>query len=67
MTDAGDAHTHASERPADGSAGADETSGDDTTTEPEPSSAALDSHLQHVEPGAGCTEIWAHLAEHREE
>ncbi|MCU4751917.1 hypothetical protein OB919_07960 [Halobacteria archaeon AArc-curdl1] len=25
------------------------------------------SHLDDVEPGAGCTEIWEHLAEKREE
>ncbi|MHC3439124.1 hypothetical protein ACYJ1Y_13755 [Natrialbaceae archaeon A-gly3] len=26
-----------------------------------------DSHLDDVEVGAGCTEIWEHLAEKREE
>jgi len=26
-----------------------------------------DAHLQDVEPGAGCTEIWEHLSETREE
>lgn len=26
-----------------------------------------DSHLDDVETGAGCTEIWEHLAEQREE
>ena len=26
-----------------------------------------DAHLEDVEPGAGCTEIWEHLAEKREE
>lgn len=26
-----------------------------------------DSHLEDVEVGAGCTEIWEHLAEKREE
>jgi len=24
-----------------------------------------DDHLAGVEPGAGCTEIWEHLSEHR--
>lgn len=26
-----------------------------------------DAHLEDVEVGAGCTEIWEHLAEQREE
>ncbi|GGL69741.1 hypothetical protein [Halocalculus aciditolerans] len=26
-----------------------------------------DAHLQDVEPGAGCTEIWEHLSEERDE
>ncbi|MEY7852225.1 hypothetical protein AB7C87_23830 [Natrarchaeobius sp. A-rgal3] len=26
-----------------------------------------DAHLEDVEEGAGCTEIWEHLAEKREE
>lgn len=26
-----------------------------------------DAHLQDVEPGAGCTEIWEHLSENRDE
>ncbi len=26
-----------------------------------------DGHLEDVEVGAGCTEIWEHLAEEREE
>ncbi|MFB6280556.1 MAG: hypothetical protein ABEH40_00865 [Haloferacaceae archaeon] len=26
-----------------------------------------DSHLSDVEDGAGCTEIWEHLSEQREE
>ncbi len=26
-----------------------------------------DSHLDNIEEGAGCTEIWEHLAEQREE
>jgi len=26
-----------------------------------------DSHLDDIEEGAGCTEIWEHLAEQREE
>lgn len=26
-----------------------------------------DAHLEGVEVGAGCTEIWEHLAEQREE
>ena len=26
-----------------------------------------DAHLQDVEPGAGCTEIWEHLSETRDE
>ena len=26
-----------------------------------------DAHLRDVEPGAGCTEIWEHLSENRDE
>ena len=26
-----------------------------------------DAHLRDVEPGAGCTEIWEHLSETRDE
>ncbi|MFD1644067.1 hypothetical protein [Haloarchaeobius litoreus] len=26
-----------------------------------------DAHLRDVEPGAGCTEIWEHLSEERDE
>lgn len=26
-----------------------------------------DAHLRDVEPGAGCTEIWEHLSEDRDE
>lgn len=26
-----------------------------------------EAHLQNVEPGAGCTEIWEHLSETRDE
>lgn len=26
-----------------------------------------DDHLRNVEPGAGCTEIWEHLSEQRDE
>ena len=26
-----------------------------------------DAHLEDIEEGAGCTEIWEHLAEKREE
>jgi len=28
---------------------------------------AVDDHLADVEEGAGCTEIWEHLSEQREE
>jgi len=35
--------------------------GNDTEDEPE------DNHLEDVEVGAGCTEIWEHLSEQREE
>ncbi|WP_195892498.1 hypothetical protein [Halopiger goleimassiliensis] len=38
---------------------------------PEPDDEELeeraDAHLEDVEEGAGCTEIWEHLAEKREE
>ena len=36
----------------------------ETDNEIEP---ALDGHLEDVEDGAGCTEIWEHLAELRDE
>ncbi|WP_256302063.1 hypothetical protein [Haloarchaeobius salinus] len=26
-----------------------------------------DAHLRDVDPGAGCTEIWEHLSEERDE
>ncbi|MFP8889624.1 hypothetical protein ACLI4U_07615 [Natrialbaceae archaeon A-CW2] len=40
---------------------AEPTDSDDTSDETDT------SHLDDVEPGAGCTEIWEHLAEKREE
>ncbi|WP_277612882.1 hypothetical protein [Natrinema saccharevitans] len=34
---------------------------------PDEGSDRDDGHLEDVEVGAGCTEIWEHLAEEREE
>ncbi|MDJ1432075.1 hypothetical protein [Halostagnicola sp. A-GB9-2] len=36
-------------------------------TEPVDDDERDDSHLDDVEVGAGCTEIWEHLAEERDE
>jgi hypothetical protein len=39
----------------------------DTTDEAETSDDGVDTtHLDDIEPGAGCTEIWEHLSERRE-
>ena len=43
----------------------DET-GDDAETEAEDEPEDADDHLSDVPDGAGCTEIWEHLAERRE-
>lgn len=40
-----------------------------TTQPPEDESdeqERADAHLDGVDPGAGCTEIWEHLSEHRD-
>ena len=37
-----------------------ESSGDDDTP-------AVDDHLADVNDGCGCTEVWEHLSEHRDE
>lgn len=37
---------------------------DDTDEDPEPIDT---SHLDDVEEGAGCTEIWEHLSDERDE
>ena len=41
----------------------------DPSPEPDedPTDERVDAHLEDVEEGAGCTEIWEHLAEHRDE
>lgn len=39
---------------------------DDTSEQPHPDTRD-DAHLRDVDVGAGCTEIWEHLAEQREE
>ena len=40
----------------------------DTDVEnPEDAEDRDDAHLQDVEPGAGCTEIWEHLSENRDD
>ncbi|MFA1609957.1 hypothetical protein [Halobellus rubicundus] len=41
----------------------DETDADETDAEAEPEH----SHLDDLSDGAGCTEIWEHLSEGREE
>jgi len=35
-------------------------------TEDEAEEDRADAHLDGVEPGAGCTEIWEHLSEQRD-
>jgi hypothetical protein len=39
----------------------------DEMDDPGDSTERDDAHLQNVEPGAGCTEIWEHLSENRDE
>jgi len=38
-----------------------------TMTEPDEDDKQQDDHLADIEEGAGCTEIWEHLSEQREE
>ncbi|WP_259371246.1 hypothetical protein [Natranaeroarchaeum aerophilus] len=38
-----------------------------TMTEPDEDDEQQDDHLSDIEEGAGCTEIWEHLSEQREE
>ena len=45
----------------------DITTDTDTTAEKADEEERDDAHLDGVEVGAGCTEIWEHLAEQREE
>ncbi|WP_207592201.1 hypothetical protein [Halomontanus rarus] len=40
---------------------------DITETDTEEDTDREDAHLDDVEVGAGCTEIWEHLAEQRDE
>ncbi|SFR49665.1 hypothetical protein [Halogeometricum limi] len=54
------------------SPGERETTRQTTTDEPTEShedddADAVDDHLQSLDDGAGCTEIWEHLSESREE
>jgi hypothetical protein len=39
----------------------------EATTKEEKSEKRHDEHLQDIESGAGCTEIWDRLSEQREE
>jgi hypothetical protein len=39
----------------------------DASTDPEDEAADARNHLSDVEPGAGCTEIWEHLSETRDD
>jgi len=39
---------------------------DDAQTENDEVEAQVDDHLEDVEDGCGCTEIWEHLSENRE-
>ncbi|WP_167551942.1 hypothetical protein [Halorubrum tropicale] len=45
----------------------EERSGARDGTEGEPDAEPDDGHLDDVEDGAGCTEIWERLSERREE
>jgi hypothetical protein len=45
----------------------DPTATDDVDATDDEERERDDAHLQDVEPGAGCTEIWEHLSETREE
>ena len=38
---------------------------DGTSTDGDDRPTRDDDHLAGVDPGAGCTEIWEHLSEHR--
>ncbi|WP_259371278.1 MULTISPECIES: hypothetical protein [Halostella] len=38
----------------------------DGTPEDEPEACRVDDHLDDVDDGCGCTEIWEHLSERRE-
>jgi len=38
----------------------------DGTTEDEGEACGVDEHLNEVDDGCGCTEIWEHLSERRE-
>lgn len=39
----------------------------DTESEKDDQTADVTAHLDDLEDGAGCTEIWSHLSESREE
>lgn len=43
----------------------DATAADDADATDDDDRERDDAHLQDVEPGAGCTEIWEHLSERR--
>ena len=68
MSDDGDqAAADPSDRASD-DAGSDDGSTEDAATDAESDAVAeARAHLQDVEDGCGCTEVWKHLSERREE
>ncbi|WP_257301097.1 hypothetical protein [Haloarchaeobius sp. FL176] len=40
---------------------------DDDDADDEADEGRPDAHLRDLDPGAGCTEIWEHLSEERDE
>ncbi|ELZ39539.1 hypothetical protein [Halorubrum tebenquichense] len=62
MTEPGEPHATGEER-----AEVDREGGADAGSDREPDDGDEPSHLDDVEDGAGCTEIWERLSERREE
>ncbi|WP_247731785.1 hypothetical protein [Halovivax limisalsi] len=65
--DDGDVNEHGRTATTDDEPGADSIAPDSVDDEPADTADADRSHLRDVPVGSGCTEIWEHLAEHRED
>jgi hypothetical protein len=69
MSDTGDAQAVESEPTDDAGAVESETAVDGEATDEasEQEEPAVDAHLEDVDDGCGCAEVWEHLSEQREE
>ncbi|RAW46149.1 hypothetical protein DQW50_05060 [Halorubrum sp. 48-1-W] len=69
MTGTGESRSVIAENERENGSTAEGTANEDEGTDTTPSEAATEEsdHLADLKDGAGCTEIWEHLSENREE